>query len=84
MKNTANLTKDQIAAIKWERKNARQNIINYALAGLFMIPVAGYYYFTNTATAQFRYGAQVETTVEARQVVLEGIENAKLIDQQIN
>ena len=85
MTNTATLTKDQIAAIKWERKNKIQNAINYALAGLFMVPVVTFGYFTAQGRIQMRSTpAQVEIAVEARQVVLEGIQSAQLIDQQLN
>jgi hypothetical protein len=54
MTTTTTLTKDQIAAIKWERKNKIQNVINYALATVFMIPVVTFGYFQAQAQLELR------------------------------
>ena len=48
------LTKDEIAALKWERRNKMQTIINYALALAFSIPVVGFKYFAAQGKSQLR------------------------------
>ena len=64
MTTQTTLTKDEIAAIAWERKNKIQTVINYALATAFMIPVVTFGYFTAQAQIELRGTNQAQAQVQ--------------------
>ena len=64
MTTQTTLTKDEIAAIKWERRNKIQTVINYALGAVFMIPVVTFGYFTAQAQLELRGGNQAQAQIQ--------------------